>query len=217
VINLCFHGIGAARRPLEAGEEHYWISEAVYEQVLDQVSGRSDIALSFDDGNASDIEIGLPGLVDRGLSATFFVLAGRIDTDGSLSSSDVSRLASSGMSIGLHGMDHVPWRGLDEGALRRELDDARSLVESAAGETVAQAACPLGQYDRRILSQLKSRGYEKVFTSDRRRARASSWLQPRYSLTSDTTMESLQTDVLQPAALARRARLVAVGIIKRLR
>ena len=71
IINICFHGIGTPERELEPGEG----------RVLDQrghVPRRSstrsptaaDVRLSFDDGNASDVEIGLPALRERGLTAT---------------------------------------------------------------------------------------------------------------------------------------------------
>jgi len=35
------------------------------------------VQLSFDDGNRSDVGIALPALLERELSATFFVVAGR--------------------------------------------------------------------------------------------------------------------------------------------
>ena len=47
--------------------------------------------ISFDDGNASDLEIGLPALLERGLTATFFVLAGRLGRPGSLDADEVAR------------------------------------------------------------------------------------------------------------------------------
>ena len=33
--------------------------------------------ISFDDGNTSDIELGLPALLDRNFVGSFFVVAGR--------------------------------------------------------------------------------------------------------------------------------------------
>ena len=114
VVNLCFHGIGTPARDTEPGEDAYWISTDLYRRVLDVVAEDPHVRISFDDGNASDVEIGLPGLVERGLTATFFVLAGRLDQPGSLAVDDVRALATAGMRIGSHGMDHRPWRGLDD-------------------------------------------------------------------------------------------------------
>ena len=88
-VNLCFHGIGTPERELEPGEEDYWISQETFLAVLDDVAQHRDAVVSFDDGNASDVEIGLPALVERDLRATFFVLAGRLDAPGCLSSADL--------------------------------------------------------------------------------------------------------------------------------
>lgn len=217
MINLCFHGVGTPARTLETDEDHYWITTDLYHRVLDEVADRDDVALSFDDGNASDVEIGLPGLVNRGLTATFFVLAGRTDAAGSLGSEDLLRLAGAGMAIGTHGMDHVPWRFLGSQSLSRELDDARRAIAEVTGVAVDEAALPLGRYDRRVLAALKVRGYRRVHTSDRRRARAEAWLQPRYSLRATDTLESFRAEVLGPQNPTATARGLAVGLVKRLR
>lgn len=216
-VNVCFHGIGAPDRELEAGEADYWISADLFHDVLDVVAGDPRVRLSFDDGNASDMTLGLPALAERGLHATFFVLAGRLDAPGSLAEDDVHALCAAGMTIGSHGMDHVPWRGLPADALRRELVESRLRLEELVGATVDQAALPLGRYDRRLLRQVRRLGYRHLHTSDRRWARPDAWLQPRFSVRRGDTVASLRRDVLAPAPLARRARTRAIGVVKSLR
>lgn len=216
-INLCFHGIGQPARELESGEADYWVSVDTFRGVLDLVAGDPRVRLSFDDGNVSDVAVGLPALVERGLTATFFVLAGRLDQVGSLASDDVRRLADAGMRIGSHGMDHVPWRGLDTGDVERELVEARQRLEAVVDGPVAEAALPLGRYDRRLLGQVRRCGYRSLHTSDRRWARDGAWLQPRFSVRGVDTVTSLRSDVLTPAPLVRRARLGASGVVKSLR
>ena len=107
-LNICFHGIGSPARDLEDGEAPYWVGRETFLRVLDEVATWPRVALSFDDGNASDIEIGLPALKDRGLQATFFVLAARLDQPGSLSRDAVRELHTAGMTMGSHGMDAPP-------------------------------------------------------------------------------------------------------------
>jgi peptidoglycan/xylan/chitin deacetylase (PgdA/CDA1 family) len=175
------------------------------------------VRISFDDGNTSDVEIGLPGLLERGLSATFFVLAGRLDQPGSLSREEVRGLVAAGMRIGSHGMDHRPWRGLDEAALDRELVDARAELESVSGGTVDHAALPLGRYDRHVLRRARRTGYTQLHTSDRTWARGEAWLQPRFSLRRDDTVDSVRREMLTRASPAHRARRAAVITAKRLR
>ncbi|WP_347354588.1 polysaccharide deacetylase family protein [Intrasporangium sp.] len=217
LVNICFHGIGAPYRPLEPGEDRYWISPDLYEQILDEVGGRSDVRISFDDGNSSDVDIALAGLSRRGMTATFFVLAGRLGSEGSLSPDDVRRLRDHGMTIGTHGMDHRSWRGMDAATRHRELVEARERLGEVSGTAVQQAALPMGQYDRTVLRALKELGYGAVHTSDRRRARAGSWLQPRYSIRQDDTIDSVRTSVLRTPGRVERLKREAVGVAKRLR
>jgi peptidoglycan/xylan/chitin deacetylase (PgdA/CDA1 family) len=217
VVNLCFHGIGEPAREPEPGEDVYWISTDLYHRVLDLAADEPQVRISFDDGNASDVEIGLPGLVQRGLTATFFVLAGRLGQPGSLSADDVRALAATGMRIGSHGMDHRPWRGLDDRELDRELIEARDQLSAAAAAPVDQAALPLGRYDRRVLRRVRRLGYAGLHTSDRTWARDDAWLQPRFSLRRGDTVDSVRREMLTRASPAHRAHRAAVIAAKRLR
>ncbi|MFI7544404.1 polysaccharide deacetylase family protein [Actinoplanes sp. NPDC049599] len=217
VINICFHGIGTPQRELEPGEDRYWVSEELFLAVLDEVREWPAVRLSFDDGNTSDVEIGLPALLARGLTADFFVLAARLESAGSLDEKAVRQLHDSGMGIGSHGMWHRPWRGMDPATSDAELVQARDRLAAVVGTGVDTAACPLGRYDRRLLGRMRQLGYTRVFTSDRRRARAGSWLQPRYSVRRDDTPGSLRAEALVGPGPLSRLKLEAVGTVKRLR
>jgi len=192
LINLCFHGVGSPNRALEPGEERYWITEEFFLRILDLIADRPDVGLSFDDGNQSDREIGLPALVERGLLAGFFPIACRLDRPGSLSEDDLRTLVSSGMSVGTHGMYHQSWRTVRDGGLVAELETARSVLSSVIGAEIREAACPLGDYDRRVLGELCRRGYAHVLTSDRHLARSDSWLQPRFSVRAGDDVDSIR-------------------------
>lgn len=219
--SLCFHGVGEPRRTLEPGEFPYWISVETFRAVLDRVATlpptTPPVRITFDDGNVSDVETALPELTTRGLEATFFVLAGRLDEPGSLSRDDVRTLVAEGMRVGTHGMDHRPWVGLDDVTRQRELVEARDRLRDLTGIPIDEAALPLGRYDRRLLRQLRSLGYRHVHTSDRAWARPDAWLQPRFSLRDTDTIESVHTEMLTAPSFARRAERTAVGWVKRLR
>ncbi|KUL40010.1 polysaccharide deacetylase family protein [Actinoplanes awajinensis] len=217
VINICFHGIGTPQRELEPGEDRYWISEDLYAAVLDEIREWPSVRISFDDGNASDAELGLPGLVERGLTAEFFVLASRLDAAGSLSTEQIHALQGAGMAIGTHGMWHKPWRGMDAATSDVELVTAREQIAAVTGTPVTTAACPLGRYDRQLLTRMRALGYTRVFTSDRRKARANAWLQPRYSVRRDDTPASLRAEALVGPGVLSKLKLEAVGAVKRLR
>lgn len=218
VINVCFHGIGTPARELEPGEAPYWISVDTFQRVLDDLTTwPKPVRISFDDGNASDVEIGLPALLSRGLEADFFVLAGRFGGRGSLDEPAVKELVAAGMTVGTHGMNHIPWRGLDPATNKAELVDARAMIAAVTGTTVDTAACPLGRYDRRLLGGLRTLGYRRVFTSDRRAADPNAWLQPRFSIRSEDTPESFRAQATAVPPPAKRAKDAAKGLIKRWR
>src|SRR5439155_990533 len=103
------------------------------------------------------------------------------------------------------GMWHRWWRGMDQRERREEFVAARDRLATVAGAPVDAAACPRGQYDRRVLTDLRRQGYTRVYTSDRRPARAGSWLQPRFSVRRDDEPATLRAEALSPVPLARHA------------
>jgi peptidoglycan/xylan/chitin deacetylase (PgdA/CDA1 family) len=181
-INLTFHGVGDPERRLDAAEAQYWLGRRQFESTLDSVAGRSDVRITFDDGNNSDLEYALPALRRRGLTATFFVVAGRLGAPGFLDQRGVQELAAEGMAIGCHGMRHRSWRWLEEHALWEELVGARRLLEQVVERPVTEAACPFGLYDRSVLRSLRSCAYGRIYTSDRGAARSDDWMQARNSV-----------------------------------
>lgn len=191
-IHLCFHGIGTCVAEREPGESRYWVTQDAFRRILDVVDDAPRVSLSFDDGNRSDVDVALPELRERGLTAAFFALAGRLDDPASLSRGDLRELTSAGMRIGSHGWRHVPWHGLSDADAHRELVDARAALAEAAGTPVDQAALPLGRYGRRTLRRLRAASYDAVYTSDRFPARDGAWLRPRYSVTARDTPESVR-------------------------
>jgi peptidoglycan/xylan/chitin deacetylase (PgdA/CDA1 family) len=191
-INLTFHGVGEPQRELEAGEQNVWISRDRFVALLDAVTGRDDLRITFDDGNVSDVDAALPELRERGLQATFFVVAGRLGEPCFVDESGVRALADAGMGIGCHGMRHRPWRGLDDQALTEELVEAKAVLERVIERPVIDAACPFGSYDRRVLRRLRGCGYRRVYTSDRGTARVTAFVQARNSVGLRDSAELLQ-------------------------
>jgi peptidoglycan/xylan/chitin deacetylase (PgdA/CDA1 family) len=214
VIGIMFHGIGEPYPGLTAGEQDYFVSRDFFFALLDEVAGRSEVELSFDDGYISDVEIALPALVERSMSARFFPVAGRLGVPGFVDSTSIETLCSAGMMIGSHGMRHRSWRALDSDSIEEELSVARSIIARAAGKIITTAACPFGAYDRQVLRALRSSGYTKVFTSDRRRAQTGAWLQPRYSVTRNDSMQSIRGDILAPRPIHDRVRRAVTTRLK---
>lgn len=213
---IILHGIGTPKRALEPGEEVFWLSRDRFCAALDLIAGMGPGApfITFDDGNASDIEVALPELQVRGLTATFFLLASRLGQPGSLTEADVTELAQAGHRIGLHGADHVDWRHLDADARAREWVASREKLAALSGQPVDEAAAPFGFYDRQVAHDLRTLGFVALHTSDRGQARQTDFIRPRNCLEGEMSDSALQ-DMLRGHVRPLRALRRGVGVARR--
>jgi peptidoglycan/xylan/chitin deacetylase (PgdA/CDA1 family) len=182
LFHLNFHGLGEPAGDISASEKQCWIDPKFFADILDAIKERTDVELTFDDANESDYTIALPLLKGRKLVARFFVVADRIGKKGYLSKEQIQPLRAEGMTIGSHGMRHLPWARLSEPQLNEELLEARERLQQISGAAMTEAACPFGSYNRRVLSKLRQSGYRKVYTSDGGPAKKDAWLQPRNTI-----------------------------------
>lgn len=217
ITNLTVHGIGTTSRKLDEGEDTTWVGVGQFERVLDAVVGRDDVRITFDDGNASDLEIGLPRLLERGLTAEFYVLAGLLGEPGRLTEDDVRTLAEAGMTIGSHGWAHRDWRRIGPGQDLEEFTQARQVLADLIGCPVTRVAIPFGSYDRNVLRRLRGTGVSRAYTSDGGPARAGAWLQPRTSLRWDLGDAWIEEVLSGSPAPRVRARQQAAQLVKRMR
>ena len=210
LLTFNFHGLGEPPRSTAPDEIQYWLPKYFFIDFLERVAHFPQVRLTFDDGNESDFEVALPELAKRGLRAEFFVLAGRLGQPGYLEAAQLREMASAGMRIGLHGMNHRSWAQCDTKDLEIEIDDARRQIESIVGRPVLRAACPLGAYNASCLRKLRRSGFERVYTSDGGVTRPHDWLQARNTLRSSHRLSDVQALVERPPVglrhLSRRLR-----------
>jgi peptidoglycan/xylan/chitin deacetylase (PgdA/CDA1 family) len=185
---LTFHGIGNPVVPVDAEESRYFVSREIFRQtiaMLDDLERQFSITIpvTFDDGNVSDYDVGLPALADAGRTGRFFVLAGRIGVKGYLSVNQMREIVEAGSSIGCHGFDHLDWSKQDAVGRQREFYDARREIEDAVGEAVTEAAIPFGAFNKSVLHELKKAGYSRVYTSTPGPSYDAAWFCPRWSVT----------------------------------
>ncbi len=222
-VNVNVHGVGPLpSRPLDDGEDQVWISVEQLEGLLDAAVGRRDVTITFDDGNRSDLELGLPRLLERGLKARFYVCAGLLGEPGRLDEADVRELLRAGMVIGSHGWAHRDWRSLDWGprgatAVEEEMVRARQRLGRLTGTEVTEVAVPFGSYDRHVVRALRRTGVTRMYTSDGGWARSGAWLQARTSIRADDGADFPSRVMADRPGLRRRARGRAAQLAKRLR
>ena len=193
---LNFHGIGIPPKNTSAAEARYWVSESQFANIVScAISHRKTgqaVAFTFDDGNFSDIEIAAPMLHDSGFQAEFFVLSSRIGEPNYLDSSQIRELQSMGMSIGLHGKDHVDWRKLSEAQLLAETVTARAVVTEILGCPINSVAIPFGAYNSQVIAWLKAQCFTHIYTSDGGRVIGNPQIQARTSIRSDMNDSTIE-------------------------
>jgi peptidoglycan/xylan/chitin deacetylase (PgdA/CDA1 family) len=179
---LTFHGLGRPAASIGRLERPYWVDRSVLAQVLDRAAADPAIEITFDDGNVSDMRVAFPLIASAGQTATFFILAGRLDEPGYLTRRDVGELVRHGMRVGNHGHDHIDWTKASDPEMRRELYDARHRIEDAAGAAADTVSVPYGAFDARVLRLVAEAGYSCVHTSSGGLAGACDWLVTRNSV-----------------------------------
>ncbi|WP_368039569.1 polysaccharide deacetylase family protein [Sphingomonas sp. ID1715] len=219
IIN--FHGLGTMPDHVDAGEANVWCADpALYADLLDETREEAaaqqlEPLITFDDGNLSDIEIGLGPVTERGMRAIFFPCAGRIGQRGYLDGSALREVVSAGAEVGSHGWSHTDWRRASPEVMRQEVVEAKDRIEQAAGAPVTTVAIPFGSYGRRVLKDAAV--FRTVYTSDAALADADAWLQPRFSYVRSWSRGSVRRVLADSRRPARRLRQNLAMTFKRLR
>lgn len=219
---LNFHGLGTPHKGVGGAELPFWMPREKFVTLLDSLatlaaSAGLRTAITFDDGNLSDATVAMPELAKRGLTATFFVCAGRIGAAHYLDRSAIAEMLAAGMNFGSHGMLHRDWRELDDSDLNAEIGVARRFLEDVCGRPVGLASIPFGSYDRRVLARLRQEALDCVYTSDRGLACADAWLKPRETVEAGWTEQDFARVIIGRPSAAARLRRRAAMMFKALR
>jgi peptidoglycan/xylan/chitin deacetylase (PgdA/CDA1 family) len=183
---LCYHGVG----PISAGGDplRLFVSRELFSHHLDVIQqlgyellavtdlwqlmqngsdARCSASITFDDGLAMTAHEGVPVLLERGIPCSMFISTGLLgkphpDLDGAMimTPAEVVELASAGVEIGAHSVDHVR---LDELEYARALDQlrrSRAVLEDLLGKPVRALAYPYGRASERTMRAAREAGYE---------------------------------------------------------
>lgn len=208
-VILNFHGLGTPHAGVDPDERRFWISQDRFAEIVDVALAHRNarhVVWSFDDGNRSDLTIAAPLLAARGQKGLFFLLIGRLDDPRYLSGEDARTLDAMGMTIGLHGRDHVVWKGLDPATLTAETIESRKVLADHVGKPVDTVAIPFGAYNRRVIAHLRQSGFARIFTSDGGWARAGDRFGNRTSMRADHTLDAIRALLDDDAPLKARLR-----------
>jgi peptidoglycan/xylan/chitin deacetylase (PgdA/CDA1 family) len=143
-----------------------WTGLSVSEAL--EYPDKKAVAITFDDGCATDLIAAAPILQEAGCHATFYVTAGRVGAAGYLAPHQLREL-SSAFEIGCHSMTHPYLNDLSSEQQRVEITEARTKLEDIIDRRVEHFSCPGGRYDERTLTTAKEAGYRSVANSQAQR------------------------------------------------
>jgi peptidoglycan/xylan/chitin deacetylase (PgdA/CDA1 family) len=187
---LCFHRVRSAAEFREKAEflaRHFnVVTLSDIEDGANLSRSRTNLAITFDDGFAEQIENALPALVELELPATFFLITGclglsaaraerfyadnvGIAYDRALGQAEVGELARQPkVEIGLHTRTHADLGGAeDPQTLVSEIAEAREEMERICGRPVLRLAYPYGgilNYSRIAIEYARAAGLRSAYT-----------------------------------------------------
>jgi peptidoglycan/xylan/chitin deacetylase (PgdA/CDA1 family) len=150
----------------------------VHDAIHAPPSGRV-VAVTFDDGYRSVLEVAFPILERLGYVGSVFVPTDFPDQPGpmswpgidqwlstdhanelrSLSWNELRELAAAGWEIGSHGCSHPDLPKLSDQQLEQELHESRRRIEHELGAPCRSLAYPFGTYDARVVTAVRAAGY----------------------------------------------------------
>jgi peptidoglycan/xylan/chitin deacetylase (PgdA/CDA1 family) len=184
---LCYHHVDSALRT-EYGVTSAQLSEqldALEKEGFSFVSGpqveafyaegsplpQKSALITFDDGNLDIYTHAFPLLQKRGIPFVFYVYPAAVNLGHAghcVSWDDLRDMASKGVTIGCHSMDHpiltsppqkVANRAAYDAWLDRQLVQSKTEIEANLGQPVREFAVPFGAFDRYVYSKIKAAGY----------------------------------------------------------
>jgi len=160
------------------------LDDAVRLLAKDELPERA-VALTFDDGYASVLELAWPELRSRGLPATLFAVSGYLDGgrrlpwdrhhpagDRSVELADrdlVRAAAATGLAVGSHTVTHRWLPALSPQEAARELRDSKAALEELLDREVSALAYPMGGWSPALREAAGAAGYQIGITVERGR------------------------------------------------
>lgn len=170
------------------------------EVIAQPANARGCFVATFDDGYASMLRLAYPILAEYQAPATVFAVVGCLGktnrwdeclgdcSEPLLNKADLRALDTLGVEIAAHSMTHAHLTTLSEQALRRELVDAKQLLEDLLGKAVPGFAYPYGEWDARVREAVIAAGYQYAVITTRGAVGASGdvFTTPRVNITWNT-------------------------------
>jgi peptidoglycan/xylan/chitin deacetylase (PgdA/CDA1 family) len=128
----------------EAGWHSITMATLAGDMETDRTIPPKTFVITFDDGWSDGYDYAFPILRQYGFVGTFFMIGGRIDQVGALSTPELRALEAAGNEIGNHTLDHVSLQNVQLSYVTQEVDDASVAIARATGHRPVSFAYPMG-------------------------------------------------------------------------
>ncbi|MBI5195853.1 MAG: polysaccharide deacetylase family protein [Nitrospirae bacterium] len=120
------------------------------------------IAITFDDGYKDNLYTAAPILLKYRIPFTVFVSTAFIQKKVPfyLTPQELKELSSvDGVTIGSHGVNHIPLAECGDSALWKELRESKNYLEDITGKPITAVSYPYGSVNRRVRDTAAKAGY----------------------------------------------------------
>lgn len=136
------------------------------------------VAITFDDGFECFQRNALPVLEEFDIPSTLFAVAGKIGSTNSwmhtrgwperklMTASDLRTAQTKGVTIGCHGMDHIPMTRTSDIELTKETHHARQVLCDSLGNDVTLFAYPHGAQGDRERRAVAAAGFDAACSTE---------------------------------------------------
>ena len=138
-------------------------------QAHDRGAAQRLVGLTFDDGYTDFLEHAVPVLAAHRMTATVYVVAGRLDGENDwdeeprlplMDADQVRACAAAGHEVGSHGLTHVHLAESDAVELKTEVTQSRAVLEDVLQQPVDGFCYPFGSFNSAAADAVRDAGYD---------------------------------------------------------
>jgi len=180
---LMYHYIRTLNDPADQIGTNLSVDPAKFAEQLDLIKSRGytainfqdlltgklpekPIILTFDDGYNDFYTAAYPALKVRGMTATSFVITGKIGDGNYMIENQIKELSDNGIEIGSHTIAHPDLSKLTTAKATKEITESRQMLEKIIGGSVVSFCYPSGKYNVETEKIVKDSGYSFAVTTN---------------------------------------------------